>query len=334
MYDIFMQSIAQDIKNNTYKRIYLLYGPEDYLRLQYRDKLKNALAPGGDSMNYTYHEGKGLDISDVLYTADTMPFMAEYRLIVLENCELNKDAEEKFVEYIPSIPDTTVIVMVQAEVDKRKKLFKAIQKYGKCVEFEVQTADTLKRWIMSKIKGENKKITERTIDIFLDRVGSDMANISTELEKLFSYTQGRDIITEEDVEAVSTVTLNYKVFDLIDRMSLKKTGEAVQMYRELLSMKESPFGVLALIARQFNLMLQISELMNEGLSEKTIESKMGMSGWVLGKYKPKIKLYKRSRMRYIIKRCAETDEAIKKGDMEASAAVELLIIEAGFDNIQ
>ena len=79
-----MRILNEHIKNHTFKNVYLIYGPEDYLRRQYRDKLKAAILADGDTMNYNYFEGKGIDVNEVIGLAQTMPFFADYRLIILE----------------------------------------------------------------------------------------------------------------------------------------------------------------------------------------------------------------------------------------------------------
>ena len=79
-----LQQLLEDIKNGSFARVYLLYGEETYLRLQYRDKLKKALIPDGDTMNYHYFEGKGVETAQLIDLAETLPFFAERRVIVVE----------------------------------------------------------------------------------------------------------------------------------------------------------------------------------------------------------------------------------------------------------
>ena len=71
-----LQQLLEDIKNGSFARVYLLYGEETYLRLQYRDKLKKALIPDGDTMNYHYFEGKGVETAQLIDLAETLPFFA------------------------------------------------------------------------------------------------------------------------------------------------------------------------------------------------------------------------------------------------------------------
>lgn len=324
-----MQQLNQDIQNNTFKQVYLLFGEEAYLRLQYKNRLRGALLPDDDTMNYSYFEGKDTNIAEVIDLAETMPFFADRRVIFLENTDFVKSNNDKLAEYIAGeLPESVVIVLIEANVDKRTKLFKAISKAGRCVEFQIQNDITLKKWIAGKMKSENKRISERTVDIFLETVGTDMLNISTELEKLFAYTYGRDIINEDDIKAVCSVILSNRVFDMIAQMGLKNQTKALEMYQDLLNMKESPFGILALIHRQFITMLQIADLKKNGMTKPVIASTMGMSPYIVGKYLPQIDCFTIDEMKKVIEGCARVDYDVKSGNIRAELGVELLIIES------
>ena len=80
-----MKTVLEDIKNETYKPVYLFYGEEDYLKYQYRDRLCRALNPAGDTMNFTSFEGKGLSQGEIIDLAETMPFFAPRRVILLQD---------------------------------------------------------------------------------------------------------------------------------------------------------------------------------------------------------------------------------------------------------
>ena len=324
-----MQTIIQDIKNQTYKQIYLLYGEEAYLRIQYKNKLKAALVPLDDTMNYSYFEGKDVNVAELIDLSETLPFFADRRVIFLENTGFAKSGNEQLAEYISSgLPESTVIVMTEMEVDKRNKIYKAISKVGKCVEFTEQTEDTLKKWVASRIKGEGKQITVNTMNLFLETVGTDMLSISTELEKLFAYTLGRDIITDDDIKAVCSVRLVNRIFDMIGKIGLRKQTEVVEMYHDLLELKESPFGILSLIERKFNIMLQMADLKERGIPFGQIASRVGLSPYIAKKYLPQLDCFTKAEMVKVLEGCADVDYQIKCGNIKPEVGVELLIIES------
>ena len=78
-----MQILNQDIKDKTFRRVYLLFGDEPFLVNSYKKRLREAIA-GDDTMNYNYFEGKGPDVKEIISLADTMPFFAERRLVLID----------------------------------------------------------------------------------------------------------------------------------------------------------------------------------------------------------------------------------------------------------
>ena len=114
-----MQRINNDIKSGNFQPVYLLCGEERYLRRQYKDKLKNALCAPDDNMNTHYYEGKNVPVGEIIDLAETLPFFAERRVILIENSGLFKSGGEQMAEYLNTQNETTVFIFVESEVDKR-----------------------------------------------------------------------------------------------------------------------------------------------------------------------------------------------------------------------
>ena len=146
-----MKIINEHIKSNEYKNVYLLYGDEPYLKKQYRDKLKQAIA-GDDTMNYSYYEGDKIYVKEIKDMGDTLPFFAEHRLIVVENSGFFKSSNDELADYIRNIPDYLIIIFVETEVDKRNKVYKAVNDIGYISEMKQQTPAVLEKWIAGLLK--------------------------------------------------------------------------------------------------------------------------------------------------------------------------------------
>ena len=130
-----------------------------------------------------------------------------------------------------------------------------------------------------------------------------MENISSELEKLISYTLGRDVITEEDVEAICTTQVSNKIFDMITAIANRQTRKAMDLYEDLLTLKEPPMRILFLIARQFNQILQVKELMGQGMDKSTIASRMKLQPFVAGKIMLQAKTFSREQILSYVNLC-------------------------------
>lgn len=321
-----MQEINRNIQEGNYKGMYLLCGEERYLKRQYADKLKQSLCNEGDNMNNHFYEGKDVPVGEIIDLAETLPFLAERRVIFLSNSGLFKSGGEKMAEYLADPNESTLFIFVESEVDKRSKLYKTVQSKGHIAEFAVQDENTLKRWIAGILKREGKRITERTVELLLTKTGTDMENIQMELEKLISYCLDRNVVTDEDVEAICTTRISNHIFDMISAIAEKKTTRALTLYYDLLALKEPPMRILFLIARQCNMLLQVKELKGKGFDNRAIGTKIGVPPYIAGKYVTQATAFKTKTLRDAVKKCISAEEAVKTGKMNDMMSVELLIV--------
>ncbi len=321
-----MKQINDDIKQGSFKQFYLLYGEERYLRRQYRERLKNALCDDGDTMNVHFYEGKDISVGEIIDLAETLPFLANRRVIFLNDSGLFKSGGEKMAEYLADPNETTFFVFTESEVDKRSKLYKIVQSKGHAAEFSTQDESTLKRWIAGVLARDGKKITENTVQLLLAKTGTDMDNIQMELEKLTCYCMERDVVTDEDVETICTTRITGRIFDMINAIADKKKEQALGLYYDLLALKEPPMRILFLIARQCNLLLQAKELKAKGYDNRTMASKLGVPPFAAGKYLAQSSRFSSAALLRAVQQCVEAEEAVKSGRMNDQMSVEILIL--------
>lgn len=322
-----MQRINEDIKAGQLKQIYLLHGTERYLIRQYKERLRNAMAADGDAMNLHTYEGKGISVGEVIDLAETMPFLAEKRTIIIENSGFFKASGEQLSEYLKNPAETVQFVFAETEVDKRSKLYKTVRNAGVIVEFTEQDENTLRRWITGILKKEGKQITGEALTAFLGKTGTDMENIRLELEKLICYAMEQEIITLQEVDAITTTRISNHIFDMIHAMASRQQNKALQLYYDLLALKEPPMRILFLIARQFNLLLQVKELKKKGYDKKTIASKAGLQPFLVDRYAAQAGQFRTAVLRRALEACVAADEAVKTGKMTDRMSVELLLVQ-------
>lgn len=322
-----MKTIDADIKEGSFAPVYLLYGEEAYLKKQYRDKLKKALSAEGDTMNASLFEGKGISTGELIDLAETMPFFADRRLILVENSGFFKSAAEELADYMKEIAPATCFVFVEDEVDKRSRMFKNVKAAGRVVEFKKQSDGVLVQWILGRLKRENKNITQAVMQQFLNAVGTDMEYIDKELEKLLCYCMDRDVITAEDVSAVCVQQTQNKIFEMVNAIGEKNQKKALELYYDLLALKEPPMRILFLIARQFQILLQLKELSGKGFDKKFMASKAGVPEFALGRNQAQARGFTRERLYQAVADCVEAEEAVKTGNRNDRMAVELLIVQ-------
>ena len=118
------------------------------------------------------------------------------------------------------------------------------------------------------------------------------------------------------------------IFDMVSAIAEGKQEKALNLYYELLAQKEPPMRILFLIARQFNLLLQVKELKNKGYDMRSIGEKVGLKGFVAGKYVSQAAKFKEAELKRALTDCVETEEAVKTGRMNDVMSVELLIVKS------
>lgn len=322
-----MKTIDEDIKTGQLKQVYLLYGEEAYLKKQYKDKLLHALVEDGDTMNFTVFSGKDINPREVIDLAETLPFFADRRVILIEDSGFFKGSAEELSAYLLEPAETVCFLFSESEIDKRGKLYKAAAKAGRAVEFGKQNEAVLTRWITGRIRKEGKQITKDAFSLFLAKTGTDMENIDKELEKLLCYTLERDVIEEADVEAVTTEQISNKIFEMVDLIAGHNLSAALDRYYDLLALKEPPMRILYLITRQFHILLTVKVMSGQGFGNKDIAAKAGCPEWTVRKNSAQARGFSVAQLKQALLDAVSYEEAVKTGRMNDQMAVELFILQ-------
>lgn len=321
-----MREIQEDIAAGQFRQAYLLYGEESYLISQYRDKLKEALLDGADAMNLNRYTGKDINIGQIIDMAETLPFFAPRRVIVMENTLLFKGGGDALAEYLAKPAETTFFIFTETEIDKRNRLYKAVDKSGRAVEFGRQQEDILKRWVLGILKREQKQITASTLQLFLECTGNDMQNIYQELEKLLAYCAGREAITEADVDRICTKQVSSQIFRMTDAIASGNRNLAMKYYYDMTEMQESPIYILTMVTRHFNLMMQAKDLILKGADKQVLVSKMKIAPFQADLYIRQSRSFSLEYLKAALRDCAETDYRIKSGLTDMKMGVEMLLV--------
>lgn len=320
-----MKKIAEDMKSGQFKNVYLICGEEAYLKLNYKNQLIKAIV-GEDTMNLGVYEGKNFDVSEVIDSAETFPFFAEHRLIVMEDSGLFKSGGEQLAEYMSKIPKSTIFLFVEQDVDKRSRMYKAVKANGYICEINRQTEKDLAMWTAKIFAHNGKKITNANMSYLLANVGTDMEVLSKEIEKLISYDLKKEVISKEDIDAVCVKQLNVRIFDMVDAISVKNQKKTLDCYYELIAEKEPPMRILFMVARQFHLILQAKDLSARGMSKEQIASAMGVQGFIANKSIHQSRNFSVAELKAALEESVRTEEMIKKGVMDEHIGLEMLLV--------
>lgn len=327
-----MKELKKQWKNGDFGRCYLFFGSEAYLLKDYETTLTKAILPEGtEMMNHDIFEEKRATAAAIMDAAETFPFLNDRRLVTVRNSEFfqkggRKEEGEKLKEFLANIPESSCILFVEDKVEKTSALYKAVVKHGQAVEFKKLTEKDLAAWIKKICKDNGMQMSESVLGLFLQTVDHDMENIEKELMKLIAYKGDANEIKAEDIRAVCTVSLEARVFDLVKAVAEKRPEKAVQIYRTLLSLKESPYMVLSLITRQFRFILETKLLSESGMTNDTVAAKLEIRDFAVKEYLRQSKRFPAVVWKEAMRDCLETDLNIKLGKAAEETAVEMLIM--------
>lgn len=343
------RQLNEALKSGDYRQIYLLCGDQAYLRLQNKEKLVKVLLGDEDAMNLSRYSGSDVTARELIDMAQTLPFFADRRVIVLENTGLLSPktaaksvtgsktsasiAEEadRIADFVPQIPDTTTVIFVEENVDKRGRLYKAIAKSQKEKTAEILECTTpdegdLRAWAAGLFRKSGLSISGKALALFLSYTGEDMQNIAGEAEKLCCYCMGMKEITEQSIRDVTSPRIKDRIFDMIEAIALRDKKKALAIYMELCALRTAPQIILSLMRRQFDQLVKIRELSSK-MPDSEIARLVGVPAFVISKkYKPALKMYTSEELLEALEECIAADYESKSGRIDAGIAAEMIIV--------
>lgn len=321
-----MKRIEGDITSGQFQNLYLLYGSEDYLKRQYKDKLIKALVNEGDNMNFSKYEGSGISVPQIIDQSETMPFFAERRVILMEDTGFGKKTPEDMGEYLSEIAASTIFIFVETEMDKRSKLYKAAKAVGRDIEIQMPDEKILAAWVRARLKSAGKTMNGGAWGEFLLRTNESMDNMDREMEKLISYVGDRSEVTIDDVRAICIPQVETKIFDMINAIAAKDTYKTLDLYHDMLSAKEPAMRILYMIVRQFRQMKVIKELNHHGDNVGTIARKVGSPDFAVKRNMQLANNFSDDDITNLLEDAATYEQQVKTGRMDENMAVELIMM--------
>jgi DNA polymerase-3 subunit delta len=335
-----MKQLKSDLKSGVFKRSYLFYGEEKYLSQFYEGQMQDkVLASSDKAMNLDIFDGKS-GIAQIIDACETLPFLSDSRLVIAKDTKLfslgkkeneskqssKKDDVDMMLSFLDEVPETNVLLFVEDEVDKRSRMFKKISEAGRAVEFKTPPEKELSDWIVNMLRKRGKEISPSNAQILLRQTARSMDSLASEIGKLASYASDRASITIDDINAVCIPSLESRVFDLVDAVGGKKLEIALDVFSNMVLMKESPFAVLAMISRQFRLMAQSKALQERGLGANEIAGALSLRGFVAAECLRQCRNFTKEQLVDALSDCLKADIGIKTGKMNEKLAVETLIV--------
>ena len=332
------KELNKDIKNKEIGPVYLFTGAEYYIgHMMEKTLMANVISKGLEALNLTIFTDKNPDISEILSTCETLPLMSKKRMVIIrEPAQIGKISDKReidsFAAYLENPSPTTLLIIYWEQPDKRKKLYKILQKKGKIVNYEKLDARDLENWIKRRLKIAEKTLARREMELFIQRSlylsneNKNMEMVDHDLNKMIDYVGDRVDITKEDILLIMPQTIEDGVFKMIDYAMAGKKGQALNMLNQFYLEGESPFGVFSLLLRQIRMLLMVKIYTQRGLPAKEVASEMKLAPFIVNKILKNGKNYPTDNLWNLIVIGAELDVQMKKGEIDQNFGLELFLM--------
>ena len=278
-------------------------------------------------MNYSVFRDESISEDEIISIAQTMPFFAERRVIVVEESGFfAKKTDDAFVTAMSDIPDTTVIIFIESKTDGKLKLYNLFAKTGTIAGFGRPDSASLVKWVKNLFADDGIAIEDVAIYRLIDSASSNMNRIFTEVEKLKAYGAESKKITLADVNILSADVVEDKIFEMIDEISKKNKNRVLKLYDDLLYLKTDPMSIISLTLLQYGRLLKTSEVLDHGKDLKKAASYAKVQDWQAKKYIAICESYSTKQLVEKVNFCMDADRMVKTGRMKKELAAEMMIL--------
>ncbi len=323
--------IDNEIKDGLNKKIYLLFGEEKYLINKYKSKIIETLIPNKEDLetDLTIFDSDKVSANSIIDASEMFSFTGGQRTILVKESNFfykgKTNEAEIFADFLKSSDDEYTIIFIESNVDKRSKLYKAVQKYGYSQEFTNLKSDDVANFIINETKKNDSNISLEDAKYLALNLYNDLENVVSEVEKLSSY-KFNDTITIEDIDLLASKNLEVRVFELVDKLGQKKAKDAIEIFNNMILVKESPIMVLTMIGRTFKTLLLCKTLLEKGISQDEIARKTKLHPFVVKKNTAITRNFKKTELYNGMFDVLDADEKIKTGQLKDTIAVENIIL--------
>lgn len=324
--------------------LYILAGEDDYSLSQALEEIKKEI---GDPItlpaNTTVFDGP-VGIDQLSPVCGAVPFLGEKRLVIIRGLlarfepkgksspgktgvSTQPDELKALGECLRTIPESTVVVLVEGKVTRKNPMFRELSAKAKVMLFPSLKEDKLRSWVLKRVREKGGSISEAAVDLLMRFVGSNLWIVANEVDKLVLFATGRRI-EEEDVRQVVSYVQEANVFALVDAILEFRAGSAEELLQKLLQQGAPPAYLLVMLARQVRLMILAKELKSQRKSEAEMKDRLALSSdYALRRTLELAERYSLARLKEMHHKLLEVDLAIKTGRYEPELALNILVAE-------
>jgi DNA polymerase III subunit delta len=328
---------------------YLFHGEDEFGRAEELARLRALLADGDPAMaelNTSLLDGSRLTMAELRHVCDTLPFLADRRLVIvrglLSRLGQGKTQDEEsggrelfltqLLHYLPALPETTRLIFVEDRALPAAhpvlKLAIAEERHNRGFprRFDLPKEWELPDWILRRARNKGGRMNREAADLLAVLVGSDLRLLDQEIEKLLLYAEDRPVAAE-DVRTLVSRARETNIFDLVDCVGRREMDRALRLLHGLLEDGLAPLYLLTMLARQIRILIQVSELRQQGLAQPDIVSRLKLHPFVVEKGLAQAAGFTLEQLQTAHQRLIEADWSIKTGRVPEVLALDMLVVD-------
>lgn len=327
----------EKLKEKKYDNCYVFCGVDEALMKESIKRITdNIIDKSFRDLNYVQFDGLTVDMEAVVNTCETVSFFGDKKVIVVYRANFLGDGEdrenskrfERLMKYLENPAQHSILIIYYVFQDDREKPSSKIKKLEKktcTVKFDKLKGAYLERKVKTLFDERRKDIGRVELKLFCDGLENNMNIIENEVEKLCSYTFGRDISKNDVLKMLPPKTDN-DIFDLVDSISQKKVEKALDILNELLYKGEKIPYILYMVERQFSILLQIKIGTEQGKDKDRLAKELKLNPYICEKMIAQCRKFTLSGLKNILSVCLNAEESIKSTSSDNKTELELLIL--------
>lgn len=319
------------------RRFFIFHGKDEFTQRQTLAALKGKL---GDSamvdLNTSRFDGPTVRLGELLHACSSFPFLADRRLVVVEGLierlseKGSEDDRDTLLHYLPQLPLTTRLVFLERQALSPQNRFLRLateSPAGYAREFQLPSGAALERWIRERVRAKGGAIRPQAAAMLAANVGDDLRLLDMEIAKLLDYVNLSRPIEREDVELLTPYAAQADIFALVDAIGQRNGQSAATLLHSKLEAGDQPLYLLAMIARQTRLLIQVKQKLEQRYSPNQVGQQLRLHPYVTRKLCRQATNLTLGQLEAMHRRLLDTDLAIKRGQTEPDVALELLVVE-------
>lgn len=333
---ITVEALDEKVKKGEIEGSYIIYGIDEKQIKEVIDKIeKKFIEPSMVDLNSIKIDGSNFNIDFIVNTCEAIPFISEKKLVVLYRAELLRIKKgekpsnnyKELIAYMKDMPPHTIFIAYYVFEDKREKnsTLDSLKGNITVVKVEELKGDRLYKKVFEVFTKKGKNIGKIELKFFCDNVDNDLNIIENEVDKLISYTEGREI-KKEDIALLLPTKKDDDIFDLVESISTNKTQKALQIANELMFKGEKETKILSMIERQFDLLLKAIVIIKHRKSNDEFAKEYGLHPYVAKNLMIQSSKFLEKSIKECLNICGSGEKNMKSTSGDNKLELEMIII--------